>query len=47
MTSEFTTKLQSSKQCKVAPKKKKKRKERKKHRSMGQDRKPRDKPMYL
>ena len=46
MTSEFTTKLQSSKQCKVAPKKKK-RKERKNHRSMGQDRKPRDKPMYL
>ena len=40
MTSEFTTKLQSSKQCEVAPKKGKK--ERKKHRSMRQDIKPRD-----
>ena len=44
MTSEFTTKLQSSKQCEVAPKKGKKerKKERKKHRSMRQDIKPRD-----
>ena len=48
LTSDYTTKLQSSRQCGTGTHKKKERKkERKKYRPMEQDRKPRDKSMQL